>query len=324
MSKRIVTVQGPIDPQELGLTLVHEHLLVDFAGARSISRDRYDRNAVHHKMLPFLLQIKAQGVSAFADCTPAYLGRDPLLLRGLAEESGLHLLTNTGLYAAGERKGSPEPYLPPYAYELSAEALAGGWLKEWYEGIEGTDIRPGFIKIGVNRGELRPISKKIVEAAILTSRHSGLAVACHTVKGVAALQILRLFEQAKVAPDRFVFVHAQGEDSLEMQLECARQGAWIEYDGVGPKTTDTHLKLVLFMLERGFEDQLLISQDAGWYRPGEPDGGEIRGFEYLCDHFVPRLLDEGVPAATIDHLLIQNPRRMFELNFKGSHSGAFS
>jgi len=324
MSKKIVTVLGPIDPQELGPALVHEHILVDFAGAKSVSRDRYDRDTVHRKMLPFLLQIKAQGVKAFAECTPAYLGRDPLLLKALAEDSGLHVLTNTGLYAAGEREGSPEPYLPAYAYELTAESLAGGWLKEWYEGIEGTDVRPGFIKIGVNRGELRPISEKIVKAAIITGVHSGLAVACHTVKGVGALQILRLFEQGKLAPDRFVFVHAQGEDSLEIQLECARQGAWIEYDGVGPKTADTHLKLVLFMLERGFEDQLLISQDAGWYRPGEPDGGEIRGFEYLYEHFVPRLLNEAVPAATVDHLLIHNPRRMLELDLQGSHSGAFS
>ena len=313
MSKHIHTVLGPIASEELGPTLVHEHLLVDFIGAQAFSRERYDRQSVHRIMLPFLEQLKGQGITALAECTPMYLGRDPLLLKGLSEDSGLHLLTNTGLYAAGEREGSLEPYLPFYAFELSAEELAGGWLKEWYEGIEGTDVRPGFIKIGVNRGELRPISEKIVKAAAITSRHTGLLVACHTVKGTVALQILKLFEQGKVAPDRFVYVHAQGEDNLELHLDCAREGAWIGYDGVGPQTADDHLRLLLFMLERGYENQLLISQDAGWYRPGEPQGGEIRGFEYLRARFVPMLLAKGIPAATVDHLLIHNPRRAFEL-----------
>jgi len=313
MSKNIYTVLGPIDSRNLGVTLMHEHIMVDFIGARGFSPDRYDRRVVHQRMLPFLEELKRQGVSAFAECTPMYLGRDAALLRGLSQESGLHILTNTGLYAAGEREGILEPFLPEYAFRLSAEELAGGWLKEWYEGIEGTGVRPGFIKIGVNRGELRTISRKIVEAAAITSRHTGLVVACHTVKGIGAQQILDIFEQGGVAADRFIYVHAQGEDDLKLHLECAKRGAWIEYDGIGPQTSEEHLKMILFMLERGFEDQLLLSQDAGWYRPGEPGGGKIRGFEYLKEHFVPKLTSAGLSSASVEHLLIHNPRRALEL-----------
>ncbi len=314
MTKQIHTVLGPIASEELGPTLVHEHILVDFIGANDYSRDRYERSVVHSTMLPFLQQLKSQGITAMVECTPMYLGRDVRLLKGLARESGLHLVTNTGLYAAGEREGRPEPYLPAYAYQLSAEEIAGGWLKEWFEGIEGTKVRPGFVKIGVNRGSLRPISEKIVQAAAITSRHTRLVVACHTVTGVGALQILKQFEEAKVSPNRFIYVHAQGEENLELHLDCARQGAWIEYDGIGPATAAEHLKLILFMLEAGYEDQLLVSQDAGWYHPGVPGGGEIRGFDYLNAVFVPMLLERKVPRATVDHLLIHNPRRAFELD----------
>lgn len=310
----VYTVRGPIPSKDLGPTLIHEHILVDFIGARKFSRDRYDREAVHETMLPYLKQLIDQGITALAESTPIYLGRDPLLLRELSESSGLHLLTNTGLYAAGEREESSEPYLPEYAYELSAEMLAGGWLKEWYEGIEGTDVRPGFIKIGVNQGELRPVSEKIVKAAAITSKYSGLVVACHTVSGVGAAQILDQFEQQKVDPARFIYVHAQGEEQLSLHLECAKRGAWIEYDGISPASAEKHLELILRMLEKGYEDQVLISQDAGWYRPGEPQGGSIRGFDYLMSHFINKLLDEGVPTATIDHLLIHNPRRALELS----------
>ena len=68
------------------------------------------------------------------------------------------------------------------------------------------------------------------------------------------------------------------------------------------------------MLEQGYEEQLLISQDAGWYRPGEEGGGKIRGFEYLNSGFVPLLLKQGGPEATVDHLLIHNPRKALELS----------
>lgn len=306
-NRLVHTVQGPIPTEKVGVTLIHEHLLVDFVGAASYSRGRYDLQAVVERMLPFLGRLRELGVRTFVECTPMYLGRDPLLLRRLSEESGIQIVTNTGLYAAGEREGSLEPYLPAYAYRLSAEELAGGWLKEYFEGIEGTGVRPGFIKIGVNRGSLRPISEKVVQAAIATSHHTGLAIAAHTASGVGALRILDLLEQASLPASRYIFVHAQAEESLDLQLQCARRGAWMEFDGVSPDSAERHLQLILRLLEEGFENQLLISQDAGWYRPGEPDGGNVRGFEFLLQEFIPLLRSRGVPAETVDHLLIHNP-----------------
>jgi phosphotriesterase-related protein len=311
---QVYSVLGPLASTELGQTLIHEHILVDFIGASRISRERYSRREAYETMLPYLVRLKEQGIATLVECTPKYLGRDPFLLKDLSRASGIHLLTNTGLYAAGERDGELEPYLPSYAFELNSELLAGGWLQEWYEGIEGTEVRPAFLKIGVNRGELRPVSERIVRAAAIVSRQTGLVVACHTVEGRGALRILELFEEEKVAPDRFIFVHAQGEENRGLHLECAKRGAWIEYDGISRDSAVKHLDLILFMLENGCEDRLLISQDSGWYRPGEPGGGNIRGFEYLKSDFVPIMLGKGVPQATVDHLLIHNPRRALELS----------
>jgi phosphotriesterase-related protein len=206
-----------------------------------------------------------------------------------------------------------EPYVPDYGFALSAEELAGGWLKEWFEGIEGTNVRPGFVKTGVNPGPLRPTSQKVFRAAAITSRHTGLAIACHTVKAVAALQCLDILEQEKVSPTRFIFVHAQGEENIELLAQCARRGAWIEFDGIDPNSAGKHLKSIRAMLDEGFESQILISQDAGWYRPGEPNGGEVRPFDFLFTDFVPSLVREGFPKATIDHLLEHNPRKAFAI-----------
>jgi phosphotriesterase-related protein len=311
--KTVVTVRGEIESVDLGRTLIHEHLLVDFIGAKGITRDRYNSDDVVKVMLPYLEEIRRQGFKTFVECTPAYIGRDPALWKRISEESGLHIVTNTGLYAAGQREGAPEPYLPQYAYDLSADELAGGWLKEWFEGIEGTGIRPGFLKIGVNPGELRPISEKVVRAAAIVCGHTDLAIACHTGRGLSALRILDILEETSVAPDRYIFVHAQSEANKELHVECAKRGAWIEYDGVSPKSAEKHKELVVHLLERGFGDQILISQDAGWYRPGEPGGGKVRGFGFLQEQFLPMLWEAGVSKDTTDKLLVENPRRALEV-----------
>ena len=142
---RAVTVRGPVDAADLGTTLVHEHVLVDFVGADKVARDRYDAEDAFRVVLPHLLALKARGARTLVECTPAWLGRDPALLVRLSEASGLHIVTNTGYYGAAQDK-----YLPAHAFEESAERLAERWTSEWRDGIEGTGIRPGFIKTGVD------------------------------------------------------------------------------------------------------------------------------------------------------------------------------
>jgi phosphotriesterase-related protein len=92
----------------MGLTLIHEHLLVDFIGAETITPDRWNRTDVVAKMLPYLKELNRLGCRTLLECTPAFLGRDPLLLRELSERSGIQILTNTGYYGAVNNK-----YLPP-------------------------------------------------------------------------------------------------------------------------------------------------------------------------------------------------------------------
>ena len=106
-SLSVMTVDGRIPAIAMGTTLIHEHFLVDFIGADKYDPTRWNRDEVIKKVLPYLLQAKKYGTRTILDCTPAYLGRDVLLLKRLADESGLQILTNTGYYGAVENK-----YLP--------------------------------------------------------------------------------------------------------------------------------------------------------------------------------------------------------------------
>ncbi len=301
----IQTVRGQIKPSELGMTLIHEHIMVDFIGADRVSKDRYDADEVFDVMLPYLEEIKALGVTGFGDCTPMYLARDAQLLARLAEAVDMNIITNTGLYK--------EPYLPQDAFQKSADELAQIWIGEMENGIEDTGIKPGFIKIAVNPGNLIPIQQKIVRAAARTSLATGMTIASHTANGIAAMEELDILTEEGLPLNKFIFVHAASESDQEYHFRAAERGAWVEYDGISKAQADRNIQLIIGMLEKGYEDNLLLSQDAGWYNVGQPGGGNIRGYTYLVEEFIPLMKNSGISQDTIDKLMIVNPAQALRI-----------
>ncbi|HDY87865.1 MAG TPA: phosphotriesterase, partial [bacterium] len=262
----IQTVTGNISISEMGFTLPHEHVMCDFIGADKVSKNRYEPDEVIAAICPNLEEIKKLGVKTFIDCTPAYIGRDVEILAELSKKTGLNILTNAGFYK--------EPYLPQFTWDVSADKLAEIWTKEILEGIEGTKIKAGFIKIAVNPGALIPIQKKIVTAACRTSKITGAVIASHTGKGIAAVEELDILEKENINPESFIYVHADSEPDIKYHFEAAKRGAWVEYDGIRKNSAKKVIKLILSMLDKGYEDRILLSQDSGWYRVGEPGGGK--------------------------------------------------
>ena len=300
----VETVLGPAAIETLGPTLMHEHLLVDFIGADRVSRDRYDRDEVVTRMLPFLEQARAEGCRTIVECTPAFIGRDPLLLKRLSEASGIALLTNTGYYGAANDK-----FVPAHAYDETAEQLAARWIREAKEGIEDTGIKPAFMKIGVDAGRLSPIDEKLVRAAALTHKATGLVIGSHTGDGVAALAQLDVLRALGVAASSFIWIHAQNEKDRAVHVAAAERGAWVEFDGLSEKSFDEHVQLVLHLRERGHLARTLVSHDAGWYHVGEPNGGEVRPFTLLFKRLLPALRKAGLTAAEKRQLIVDNPHR---------------
>jgi predicted metal-dependent phosphotriesterase family hydrolase len=303
-----LTVLGPIAPEQLGRTLIHEHVLVDFIGADAIRLGRYDPDEVFLKALPQLRQVKSAGCDTLVDCTPAYLGRDAGLLRRLSQASGLQIVTNTGFYGAAKNK-----YVPGFAYAETAEQLAGRWVKEFKEGIPPSGVRPGIIKIGVNSGPLSEIDGKLVKAAALTHQQTRLTIASHTGDGVAAMAQISTLKTLGVAPAGFIWVHAQNEADTRLHLRAAEAGAWVEFDGISSATAEKHVELVLGMKRAGHLSRVLLSQDSGWYHVGEPGGGSFRPYDYLFVEFLPLLQRAGVSAKEIGTLMIHNPRAVLTL-----------
>ena len=302
---RIVqTVTGPIAADRLGVTLMHEHVLVDFIGADRVSPSRYDADEVFKVALPHLTDVRTLGCETLVDCTPAYIGRDVHVLKRLAETSGLHILTNTGYYGAANDK-----YLPRHAFTESADQLAARWIRESEHGIDGTDIRPAFMKIGVDEAPLSDVDAKLVKAAAITLRATGLTIASHTTTGAAAMAELDILTRASVPAHRFIWVHAHNEKDSSFHIRAAKAGAWVEFDGISDDNIVRHVELVRAMKAEGLLGRVLLSHDAGWYHVGEQRGGEFRPYTTLFTRAVPALEAAGVTKEEVRQMLVENPRR---------------
>ncbi len=308
---KIITVTGEIPASEIGKTLHHEHILVDFIGADSISYDRWDKEAVVEKVLPHLLEIKKMGYKTLVECTPAYMGRDPKLLKMLSEKSGLQIITNTGLYTAMEAK-----YIPAYGFTETAEQLAERWIEEAKNGIEGTEVYPGFIKISVERAPLKEINRKIVEAACIAHKATGLTIMSHSGPAIPAFQELEILDKYGVDASAFIWTHANNEQDNNKLLEAAKKGAWIAFDNFRLENLDRFVNFALLMKKEGLLNRLMFSHDAGWYEPGEPNGGEFREYSDIENYLIPALEENGLAQQDIYQLFTTNPMEAFKVNIR--------
>jgi phosphotriesterase-related protein len=308
----IMTVKGPVPASKMGISLTHEHILVDFIGADLISDNRWDRDKVIEKVLPFLIQIRKSGCNTFIDCTPEFIGRDPALLKMLSDSSGLNIITNTGYYGAGNNN----KYLPQNAFSETAEQLAGRWIAEWENGIKGTGIKPGFIKIGITGDSLSAQHKKLVVAAALTHLKTGLSIASHTGPALPAFEQIEILNKEGVAPEAFIWVHAQAEKDPANHVKAAGMGAWISLDGLNDDNVGEYVSMIKNLRNNGLLSKVLLSHDAGWYDPGKLDGGEFRGFSTLFEKLVPALTEEKFSKAEINQILVSNPARAFAIKIR--------
>lgn len=303
-----MTVTGPVDPSTFGTILPHEHVLSRF-GEPPARRPDYDLATLFDTVVPILEHVEALGCTAIMDCTAAYFGRDPLIMRRLAEMSGVHLVTNTGYYGAADDR-----YVPEHAYQETPEQLAERWLREWIDGVDGIGIRPGFIKTAVDGEGFSDIDRKLVRAAALTHRESGLTLAVHTSGNVQAAQgQLTILREESVSPEAWIWVHAQNVDDLDALSSAAERGAWIEFDGIRVDTIDRHVELVLAMKQRGHLGRVLVSHDGSSF---PPDGTAPRPYDLLFTTFVPALRDAGFSETEIRTLTVENPRQAFTVQVR--------
>ena len=308
MVKRIYTIKGPIEIDSLGLILPHEHLFTDLRGPGVADYARGEPSAVVKVVEPYLAEASAAGTTALVECSTVGVGRNLSVLRSLADITSIHIIAPTGVYR--------DAYIPETLREISEHDLAELWTTELTEGIEGTSIRAGFIKLAMSDDGPTALEIRNLKAAVKASQTTGAVIASHTIGGKVAKKEMDVLEEAGLDLHRFIWIHAQTEPDVSILEEAARRGAYVELDSVGaPHQSQAELlETTITLIEAGFADHLLLSHDAGWYNPARLDGlpeEGFRGYTALARDFLPGLLKRGINEEQVRLITANNPAKAF-------------
>lgn len=303
----INTVKGPVPADQLGLCLPHEHIMSNF-GAEAAKVAAYDEQALFAQIIPYLRTLKSKGVSSIFDCTTAYFGRRVDLLQSISDSTGIHIITNTGFYGAANDR-----YVPEFVHEASVDQIAAHWIKECKEGIDGSDIKPGFIKLAFDSGPSSEVDSKLFKAGLQTHLETGLTLAVHTGDNPEAVALqLQLLEESGIHPSAWIWVHANKAKDLETWLTLAKKGAWISLDGVKQNNIQEFLDWLVQFKAADLLHKVLLSHDGN----GFPRGGAIRPFEAIMNTLIPELKKRGFSDKEIELLTHDNPLSAFGIKVR--------
>ena len=342
----VQTVLGPIPPHELGVTLPHEHIVIDFsalwlppsdAGGLDVALGRYDPtlrglvnhdpnfvldaigNPVAHAIVPELDSYRAAGGVSLVEVTPIGVGRHPHVLAAMARLTGLNIVMSTAFYI--------EPFHPPFLSRAHPQDIAELFVEELTAGVAGTGIRAGIIgEIGTGSP---PTSEelKVVRAAAEAHHETGVSINLHRTSYPAPNEVLGpldLLLDLGVPPDRIVVSHCDERPEAELSLEVARRGAYVEMDTWGmemwatrwlfgseeiPAASDRdRLRILARLLDRGYLRQVLLSQDVCNKAQLASQGGY--GYAHLLRSVRDRLRILGVSESEQRTLFQENPQRL--------------
>ena len=308
----IQTVKGIVSTDQLGLILPHEHLFTDLRGPWATDYALADLGAVEHTMVPYMEAALRAGATAIVECSTVGVGRNIPVLRCLAEAAPIHIIAPTGVYR--------DAYVPPRLRNMGPEDLAKEWIRELTLGMEGTEIRAGFIKVAVSDNGPTALEVRNLKAAATASRQTGASVMCHIPEGVIAQRVVEVLGLVGLDLSRFVWAHANLEPDPALHLEAARRGVYVEFDAVGAvwQSQEAMVDYTVSLIEAGQADRILLSHDAGWYDPSQADGkpldGGVRGYTALVLEFIPMLRARGVTDELIHLMTVVNPARAISMS----------
>jgi phosphotriesterase-related protein len=304
------TTEGPVVAERLGIILPHEHIFTDLRGPTTQGYGQADPADVVRVMAPLLEEARQKGVGLLFECSSIGVGRNVSIVAQVAQASGLPVVVPTGVYGRAN-------FAPPEHRNMSEDELTALFINEIREGIDGTGIKAGFIKIATGDGPITALEEKFLRAAGRAARETGAAIASHTPRGSNASRQADILESISPAI-RLIWVHAQNESNSSVHRQLAARGVFIEFDSLGwnPGQDSSLITAIKELLASGYGDRILLSHDAGWYRPGQRNGGTQMPYTYLVETFIPKLGNSGIDDAAIRMMTETNPIRAFGFKSK--------
>jgi phosphotriesterase-related protein len=322
---QVQTVTGPIGLDQLGRTLMHEHLFIAFPGAEFDPLAIFDRSAFVAEAVRRLTQLRTEhGVRTFVDPCPIELGRDAAMMREISEKSEMNVVCTTGFYF--EEMG-----LPIYWRARTAEEIAELYIREITHGIGTTGVRAGAIKVATGAPAITTLEHKFLEAACIAQKATGVPIITHTQDGVGGPDQQAAFAKGGVAAHQCLIGHCCGNADPAYHQRVVDGGSYIGFDRIGIlrfQPDEVRADNLVRLVRNGYRAQIMMSQDrhCGWLGKfaRQLSAGELAKIEtlraegqypphytYMFTDFVPLLKARGLGEHEIHSILDDNPRRFF-------------
>ena len=337
LSGKAQTVLGTAEPDALGFALMHEHLYLDlrpnhppdadspaselakWSAPLSLANLHLARRALplqdnyvldsEADAVAEISRFRALGGGTLVDVTSRGLGRDPAALARASRAAGLNIVMGCGWYQ--------KVFHPPEMDARSVEDLTREIVEDITIGADGTGIRAGIIgEIGVNGDPITPNETKNIRAAARASAETGAAISFHAPQIVAEKHaLLDIAEREGADLSRAIMGHSCGmAGDIDAMLNLLKRGVYIEFDTLGvvraaPEPSRDHLVAAAIpkLMDAGYEDRILLSQDVCWKSHLTRYGGA--GYSYLQETFLPYLATLGVDESAQRRIMAENPKR---------------
>jgi len=301
--REVITVRGPIEPSQMGVTQTHEHLQLDamdhYGGYGFVIDDE-------ELVIDELKAFTQAGGRTICDVTVGEIGRNPAALARISEAADVHVVMGAGWYR--------EFGYPAEVEKLTSNELANVLVRDIEQGVGDSGIRAGFIgEIGTGRHHVKPAEERVFRAAALAQMQTGVVISTHTTRwGTLAMEQITMLREFGADLSRVIIGHLGDRRGVHHLLPIAEQGVYVEVDNIGYldyQPEDVRADNVAALVREGFVDQILLSEDICMLEHLKTHGG--KGYGYLLEIFIPLLRERGIGQGDIDKMLVGNPARAF-------------
>jgi len=312
----VQTVKGPVEAEELGVVLIHEHLRFRDEAVAAEWPDRYDEQAELDAALQAVDAAGSRGVQTIVDPTAMFGGRDVRFMARVSEQTGVRVVACTGIYSYD--------YLPHYFENRDVDAMADHFVSDIEDGIQGTPIKAAFLKCAADAAGVTENVEKIHRAIARASVRTGTPIMAHSMPAVATgPRQVEIFAEEGVDLARVQIAHCGDTEDVGYIEGLLARGVYAGLDRYGLEMflpIDKRNATTAELLRRGHAERLIISQDfcatIDWFPPEAAEAfqtqGAIRNWSMtlVFDEVVPVLHELGVmDDATFRTLFVENPRR---------------
>jgi phosphotriesterase-related protein len=319
MSGTIETVKGPISTEQLGVTLMHEHIFVrNLELEANYPAPEWDEEAFIQRARDGLQALMARGIRSLVDLTVVGLGRDIHPIIRIADGLDFNIIVATGYYTFKDLPSFFHNHGPGRMIE-GPDPLHTMFVRDIREGISGTSVKAAMIKVATDKPGFTPDVTRVFEAAVRAHKDTGVPITTHSdAAEKGGLEQQEFFRRNGMDLTRTVIGHCGDSDDLDYLQRLMDAGSFIGMDRFGLTwfaADEARTRTVAELCRRGYAERMTLSHDAGYYSVNSEPSYRDKALPawkhtLISDVIIPDLREQGVTEAQLHQMMTVNPVRI--------------